>query len=115
LRPTPQLKRPYPDLSHLAAAVLHRAYCEATPEVDRGGKNGPDGATKYPNSVLIAQCEALLWLSSADPDLLYWMQFIDRSVGELHAIYRPMLMKFIVAHPTIAAKFALPGWTRASA
>ena len=107
LRPTPQSKRPYPELSYLAHAVIHRAIKDAQPELEFGGK-----PRKASVQMRRCQCESLIWLCSVDPELCYWAMLADYPLSGIHAKFRPLLRHFVAQHPTIAGSFNLPEWCR---
>ena len=113
LRPVPQTRHPYPDLSYLAHAVIGQACKDACPE--KCPKMKAEYIVRLSKSRLQAQYMALAWLCSDDPDLRYWAVIADYPMHAIHHEYRPLLIKFIEAHPDVAARYDPPKWVRACA
>jgi hypothetical protein len=108
MRPSLKWKRPYPELSLLAHGVLAQAGRDAIPDHNRCGVPFTDSSRRR-----ILQCEALLWLCSDDPDLLWWAMLADYPIRRLHHTFRPLLHKFCLEHRDIALKFLLPDYAMA--
>jgi hypothetical protein len=108
MRPSLKWKRPYPDLSLLAHGVLAQAGRDAIPDHNRCGVVFTDSPRRR-----VLQCEALLWLCSTDPDLIYWAMLADYPIRRLHHTFKPLLHKFCLEHRDIALKFLLPDYAMA--
>lgn len=104
IRPVHPNRKPYPELSYLAHAVLAQAGKDATPEWERGGQH-PHG---FPTAVRMRQFKALVWLCGSDPDLLYWLHLAAYPIHCLHHKFVPILYKLALDYPHLAAKFLLP-------
>jgi hypothetical protein len=104
IRPIHPNRKPYPELSYLAHAVLAQAGKDATPECERGGEH-PHG---FSTAIRMRQFQALIWLCGSDPDLLYWLHLAAYPIHCLHHKFVPILYKLTVEHPALAQKFLLP-------
>jgi hypothetical protein len=102
--PVHPLRKPYPELSYLAHAVLAQAGKDGTPECERGGEH-PHG---FSTAIRMRQFQALVWLCGTDPDLMYWLQLAAYPIHRLHHKFCPLLLKLAGEHPELAEKFLLP-------
>ena len=108
MRPEPEPRKRYPELSYLAHAVLAQACKDAAPE--KSPKMNCHNIAKMSKARLELQCKALLWLCSDDADLLYWADLAEYPVHGLRHEYLPMLERFCHSYPRIACQFSLPRW-----
>jgi hypothetical protein len=108
LRPEPEPRKRYPELSYLAHAVIAQACKDAAPH--KSPKMNDHNLEKMSKDRLKLQCQALLWLCSDDPDLEYWADLAEYSIHSLHHEYLPVLERFCHEHTRIALAFSLPRW-----